>query len=77
MSPLSSSFSWINLSPKKIIKIKVFRVFRIFLGSLERFIVSHMATPTTGLSSLVWEVVANVIPFRNTLIRLDNKCDFV
>jgi hypothetical protein len=49
------------------------KVFRIFVGSLERFIGSHMAAPTKGLSSLVWEVVAYVIPFRNTLIRFDKK----
>jgi hypothetical protein len=32
-----------------------------------------MAAPTKGLSSLVWEVVAYVIPFRSTFIRFDKK----
>jgi len=44
MTPLSrSSFSLINLSSKKI------KFFRIFLGSLERLIVSYMAAPTKGV----------------------------
>jgi len=53
--------------------MKKVKVFRIFNGFSEDLTASYMAAPSKGWASLVWDVVASVIPFRNSIIKFYKK----